>query len=158
MSFESVMLSKHLILCCPNSSKILFQFLASRLSYFYSLSTWEAPACAVLSIFDTIHYPNLGGIICYFIFFLTFFLCEPFFKYLFNLLQYHFCFMFWFLGGKVCGIFVPWPGIGPALKGEVLPTEPPGKSVILVLICFSQTISLTSAAGKTGQPLVKERN
>ena len=39
----------------------------------------------VLSIFDTIHCPNLGGIMCYFIFFFKiFFLCGPFLKSLLN--------------------------------------------------------------------------
>ena len=39
--------------------------------------------------------------------------------------------MFWFFGHKACGILAPQPGIestSPALKGKVLPTEPPGKS------------------------------
>ena len=39
--------------------------------------------------------------------------------------------MFWFFGHKACGILAPQPGIEPAppaLEGEVLPTEPVGKS------------------------------
>ena len=33
------------------------------------------------------------------------------FKSLLNLLQYCFCFIFWFLGQKACGILASWPGI-----------------------------------------------
>ena len=43
-------------------------------------------------------------------------------KSLLNLLQYCFCFMFWFFGPKACGILAPQPGIEPAppaLGGEV---------------------------------------
>ena len=52
-------------------------------------------------------------------------------KSLLNLLQYCFCFKFFFFGPEACGILVPQPGIKPtppALEGEVLATEPPGKS------------------------------
>ena len=55
-------------------------------------------------------------------------------KSLLNLLQYSFCFMFWFFGCEACGILAPWPGIEPALpvlEGEVLTTGPPGKSPVL---------------------------
>ena len=48
---------------------------------------------------------------------------------LLNLLQYSFCFMFWFF--EVCGILVPRPGIEPATPGledEVSTTGPPGKA------------------------------
>ena len=40
--------------------------------------------------------------------------------------------MFWSFGHEACGILVPQPGIEPeppALEGEVLTTEPPGKSL-----------------------------
>ena len=55
-------------------------------------------------------------------------------KSLWNLLQYCFCFMFWFSGHEACGVLAPWPGIEPlppALEGEVLTTEPPEKSLEL---------------------------
>ena len=42
-------------------------------------------------------------------------------KSLSNLLQYCFCFMFWFFGPKACGILAPQPGIKPsppAFKGN----------------------------------------
>ena len=61
-----------------------------------------------------------------------FFWCGPFLKSLLNLLQYCFCFMFWFFGREGCGILAPRQGIEPippALKGEVLTTGPPGKSL-----------------------------
>ena len=48
---------------------------------------------------------------------------------------------------------LPDPGIeprSPALQAAALPFEPPGKPN------GERTISLTSGAGKTGQPLVKE--
>ena len=44
---------------------------------------------------------------------LIIFWCGPFLKSLLNLLQYCFCFMFWFFGHKACGILIPWPGIRP---------------------------------------------
>ena len=55
-----------------------------------------------------------------------------FFKSLLTLLQYCFCFMFWFfLGPEACGIFAAWPGIefvSHVLKGGVLNHWVPGKS------------------------------
>ena len=54
-----------------------------------------------------------------------------FFKSLLNLLQYCFCFVFWFFDPEACGILAPQPGIepeSPALQGEVLTTGPPRKS------------------------------
>ena len=58
-------------------------------------------------------------------------LASFFYKSFLNLLQYCFCFMFWFFGPEACGILAPQPGIEPthpALEGEVLTTGPPGKS------------------------------
>ena len=43
--------------------------------------------------------------------------------------------MFWCFGPKACGILAPQPGIKPspsAVKGEVLTTGPPGKSLSAV--------------------------
>ena len=51
-----------------------------------------------------------------------------------NLLQYWFCFMFWFFGSEARGTLVPWPGIertSPALEGEVLTAGVPGKFPLL---------------------------
>ena len=39
--------------------------------------------------------------------FLLIFWCGPFLKSLLNLLQYCFCFMFWFFGHEACGILAP---------------------------------------------------
>ena len=67
----------------------------------------------------------------FFFFFLKIFWCGPFLKFLLNLLQYCFCFMFWFFGPEARGILAPLPGIEPtppALEGEVLTTGQPGKS------------------------------
>ena len=72
-----------------------------------------------------------------FFFFNFFFSCGPLLKSLFNLLQYCFCFMFWFFGREACGILAPRPGIEPAppaLEGEVLTTGLPGKSLDTILI------------------------
>ena len=65
------------------------------------------------------------------IFFFFFFCCGIFSKSFLNLLQYCFCFMFWFFGHEACGILAPLPGIKPttpALEGEVLTSGLPGKS------------------------------
>ena len=52
-----------------------------------------------------------------------------------NLLQYCFCSVFWFFGCEAC-VSAPQPGIKlslPALEGEVLTTEPPGRAWLLGL-------------------------
>ena len=84
---------------------------------------------------------------CYllFFFFKIFFWCGPFLKSLLNLLQYRFCFMFWFFGLEARGILAPWPGIEPAppaLEGEALTTGPRGKSLMLLILdrlCWRMT-------------------
>ena len=61
-----------------------------------------------------------------------FFWCGPVLKSSLNLLQYSFCFTFWFFGQEACGISDPQPGIEPVfptLEGEVLNTGPQGKSL-----------------------------
>ena len=53
-------------------------------------------------------------------------------KVLLNLLQYCFCFLFWFFVREACGILAAPPGIKPAppaLAGEVLTTGPAEKSL-----------------------------
>ena len=65
------------------------------------------------------------------------FLYGLFLKSLLNLLQYCFCFMFWFFSHEVCWILAPQPGIQlilPALEGEVLITGLPGITDIQSLI------------------------
>ena len=47
------------------------------------------------------------------------------------MLQYCFCFLFWFFVHTACGILAPRPGMEPAppaLEDEVLTTGLPGKS------------------------------
>ena len=57
-------------------------------------------------------------------FFIFFFGGGPLLKSLLSLLQYYFCFMFWFSGLKAHGISAPWPATTvPALE-EVLTTGP----------------------------------
>ena len=54
-----------------------------------------------------------------------------------NLLQYCFCFIFWFVGCKACEILAPQPRIEPtplALEGKVLTTGSPGKSQSRVIL------------------------
>ena len=56
--------------------------------------------------------------------FQIFFWCGPFLKSLLNLLQYCFCFMFWFFGHKAQGTLPPQPGIKSAflaLEGGLNP-------------------------------------
>ena len=81
--------------------------------------------------------PNVWTLLCFicfwfmWFFFKDFFWCWLFLKSLLNLLQYCFCFLFWFFGRKACGILAPRPGIEPSpppLEGEVLTAGPPGKS------------------------------
>ena len=75
--------------------------------------------------------PHLYGQLVLKIFFF-FFDVDHFFKSSLNLLQYFFCFMFWFFGHEACGILAPEPGIEPAppaLEGKVPTTGPPGKSL-----------------------------
>ena len=70
-----------------------------------------------------------------------------FLKSLLNLLQYLFCFMFWFFGHEACGILALWPGIEPvpwALEDEVLTTGLPGKSLYYIFKKFMLVLLLTS--------------
>ena len=69
----------------------------------------------------------------------VFVVMDHFFKSFWNLLQYCSCFLFWLFGWGAQGILAPWPKIesaAPALKGKVLTTEPPGKSVVLSFYCM----------------------
>ena len=100
---------------------------------FYPLATWVSPLLLNLS---TCHVTMPWLHISFFFFFFEIFLkrffdVDPFLKSLLNLLQYYFCFMFWFFGPKACWILVPWPGVHsvpPALEGKILIPGPPGKS------------------------------
>ena len=69
-----------------------------------------------------------------------------FFKFLLNLLQYCYCFLFCCFGPQACGILAPQPGvkpISPALEGEVSPTGPPRNSPEVLLICQNFHIFFT---------------
>ena len=62
---------------------------------------------------------------------------------LLNLLQYCFCFMFWFLGLTACGILAPWPGIKAApsvLEGESEPRDRQGCPLIMLLMSYKNLI------------------
>ena len=66
-------------------------------------------------------------------FFKIFFLSVPLFKsLLLNVLQYYFCFMFWFFGQETCGFLAFRSGTEPtvpALEGEVFTTRQTGRSL-----------------------------
>ena len=47
--------------------------------------------------------------------FQRFFWCRLFLKSLLIVLQYCFCFMFWYFGHQACRKLAPWPGIKPTL-------------------------------------------
>ena len=60
------------------------------------------------------------------------------------LLLYVLIFLWWGGALEACGILAPPPGIKPAphtLEGEVLTTEPPGKSPVLIDIIVRYIIS-----------------
>ena len=74
--------------------------------------------CTVLGTYSLKYVRLFGG------FFKIIFGCRPFLKFLLNLLQYCFCFLFWIFGHKA------HRGVEPALpvlEGEVLTTRLPGK-------------------------------
>ena len=76
--------------------------------------------------FRTVQFTNLIYTLQHFL--KIFFWCGPFLKSLLNLLQYCFCFMFWYFGHEACGILAPQPGIEPAplaLEGGFLSREVP---------------------------------
>ena len=77
-------------------------------------------------------------LLIFFFFFKIFFFLnvDPVLKSLLNLLQYCFCFMFWFFDLLACGVLAPPPGIKPAppaVEGEVLIPRLPGKYQASVL-------------------------
>ena len=79
--------------------------------------------------------PWCGSICIYLRFF--FFKCGWFLKSLLNLLQYCFCFRFWFFSCKACENLSSSPGIKPAppaLEGEILTTGPLEKSLFSCIL------------------------
>ena len=60
--------------------------------------------------------------------------CRPFVESLLNLLQYCFCFMFWFYCQEAYRILASWSGFQPALQvaleGKGFTTGPPGNSLL----------------------------
>ena len=87
------------------------------------------------------------------VFFLLFvFKYGLFLKSVLNLLQYCFCFMFWFFGREACEILALWPGVEPtalALEGEVLTTGLPGRSLLL-LLCHANSTALAALSVAIG--------
>ena len=97
-------------------------------------------------------YMLIFSIISFFKEFFFFFLMWTILKvFLLNLLQYCFCFMFWFFGPEACGILAPRPGVKPtppALEGQILTIGPPGKSpqsslngVLMDIMCWFYKIT-----------------
>ena len=73
---------------------------------------------------------------------------KPFLKFLFNLLQYCFCFTLWFFNHEACGILGPQPGIKPtppALEGKVFTTGPLVKSPTLTYFIDIHNVLFLSA-------------
>ena len=61
--------------------------------------------------------------------------------------------MFWFFGHEPCGILAPRSGIEPAppaLEGDVLTTEPPGKSHFNIFWTWGLTSDAANSADWTG--------
>ena len=80
---------------------------------------------------------------CFF-FFLRFFWCRPFKKYLLNLFQYCFCFMLWFFGHQPCEILAPWPGMEsapPASEGETSSLDCQGSPLRFCFVCCAGSAS-----------------
>ena len=106
----------------------------SSLSLFLSCVCLCVCVCASVHLCTHVSFPTTGPIsngyfykdyLAFFFFFLRYFDAGHFLKSSLNLLQYCFCFMFWFFGHEA----FPWLGIKPeppALEGEVLTTGPPG--------------------------------
>ena len=89
----------------------------------------------------------------------VFFLCEPFWKSLLNLLQYCFCFMFQFFGHKACGMLAPQLRIEskpPVLESKVLTTGLPGRS--LGQFVLRRGLCQAGTAGLTSSPTVRPRS
>ena len=79
---------------------------------------------------------------------LIIFLCGSFLKSSLDLLQYCFCFMFWFFGHKPCGILVPWPGIKPTIPAMEMQSLNPWSArevprLVIALSFFSLPFSYT---------------
>ena len=74
------------------------------------------------------------------LFFFFFWMWTIFQVFIEGLLQYCFCFMFWFVGYEVSGLLALQPRIEltpPALEGEILPAGLPGKSIQPLLMMIS---------------------
>ena len=92
-----------------------------------------------------------------------FFYCGPSLRSLLNLLQYCFCFGFFFgffffgfFGHEACGILAPQPGTEPillALEGKVLITRLPGKSLMDFFLPLMSLGGVCLSAPK-GDPLL----
>ena len=135
---------QHARLPCPSSSPRIC-------SNSCPLSRWCHPTISFRAAFHWLKtrlvcdFPMKFSLVCllkFFIFicFKIFFQCGPFLKSL-----YWVCYStasvlcFVFFGPEACGIIAPWPGIKPeppALKGEVLASGPPGKSLSFFLLIW----------------------
>ena len=83
-------------------------------------------------------------LLCLFFFSQDFSSCGPFLNSLLNLLQYCFCFTFWFFGHQACGILASQPGVepvSPALEGKLQTLVCQGS---LFSVSFEDSFLLTS--------------
>ena len=85
--------------------------------------------------------------VSFFKIFFFFWMWIPFLESLLHLLQYYFCFMFWYFGPKACGSLAsqleikPTP---PALEGRILTTGPPGTFPRLIHLITGSLYLLTN--------------
>ena len=86
-------------------------------SSWFSFTNLFSPELCPPNSFTLFHVRTLSYLWVFLFFpkFFFFFKCEPFLKTsLLNLLQYHFCFMFWTFDLRACEILAPWPGLESA--------------------------------------------
>ena len=116
----------HLILCHP---LLLLPAIFPNITVFSNAAYWIPKCVSFLKIF------------------FFFLMLSPFLDFLLNLLQYYFCFMFWYFGPKACGILAsqleikPTP---PALEGKILTTGPPGTFPRLIHLITRSLYLLTN--------------
>ena len=101
---------------------LLFFLLSGRFSQLYLFLPFELLHSVFIFLIFTSSSKNFFLKIC-------FWMWTIFFKSSLNLLQYCFCFTFWFFGHESCELLGPWLGIKPvppALEGKVLTAGPLG--------------------------------
>ena len=90
---------------CAVSWKPLFHTFGLSGAFFLGYFRWKGKSGPCFSIFCRSVSPSVDFFYYIFLSFLFFFWCGPFLKSLLNLLQYCFCFMFWFFDHEAGRIF-----------------------------------------------------